>query len=97
MPSHIFQDSEWTALFFALEGVENYNLKVFDYLLRSGRVDVSHKDKVSTDLSEDWLVWCPWKRIFSPWQNENTIVDIAKIIRPNALEILSKYRKAETV
>lgn len=44
--SHM-QNSKWTASFFALEGLENRNLKVLEYLLRSGKVDITHKDKVS--------------------------------------------------
>jgi len=38
------QENDWTALFFAVEG---HHDKVLDYLLRSERVDVTHKDKVS--------------------------------------------------
>ena len=43
------QYNEWTALFFALEGAQNQDLKIFDYLLGlgKGRVDIEHRDRVS--------------------------------------------------
>ena len=46
MASSLMQDCGWTALFFALEGKVNHNLEVFDYLLRTKKVDISVKDEV---------------------------------------------------
>ena len=42
------QYNQWTALFFALEGAQNQDLEVFNYLLSLGkrRVDIEHKDRV---------------------------------------------------
>jgi hypothetical protein len=37
------QDFQWTAVFFA---VQERRAMVLDYLLRTGRVDVTHKDDV---------------------------------------------------
>jgi hypothetical protein len=37
------QDFKWTAVFFA---VQERRAMVLDYLLRTGRVDVTHKDDV---------------------------------------------------
>ena len=47
------QYNQWTALFFALEGIQNQDLKIFEYLLSlgKGRVDIEHKDRVRSDYT----------------------------------------------